>query len=82
MQNDEHFYTYRRSVKLRLITNASLIDARGLLPNARMANEPTRFPHKNQGAPDRRSSLLLILFTRAVPHTKSKVLPIDVPLYF
>jgi hypothetical protein len=37
--------------------------------------------YKKQGAPNRRCDLSLILFTRAAPRTKSKGLPMDIPVY-
>jgi hypothetical protein len=49
-QNDEDFYTYRRSVKLCSIISASLNDARGLLLSTRTANEPMRFSIKARGS--------------------------------
>jgi hypothetical protein len=108
-QNDEHFCAYRRSVNLHPIISASPIDARGLLPNARTVNVPTRFSvqkvrgsrstslstsntfythsatYKKQGASNWHPSLvhtLLILFTCATPHKKSKGLPIRTSSYF
>jgi hypothetical protein len=83
-QNDEYFCTHRCLLKLCPIISASPIDARGLLPNAHMANEPMHFSRKirKQEAPDWRTSLFVIVFTRAALRTKYKGLPIIVPPYF
>jgi hypothetical protein len=56
----------------------SLIDARGLLHNARMVNEPTRT--KSKGFPIDVPFYLYTFYTRSVAY-KNKELLIDVPFY-
>jgi hypothetical protein len=81
-QNDERFYSYQCSLRLHPTKSASLIDARGLLPKACMANEPMRLSIQKASGSWSMSLSTSTLFTHVVAQTKSKGLPVDVPLDF
>jgi hypothetical protein len=55
--------------------------ARGFRSTYLFASTSFLHAYKKYGAPDRRTTLILLLFTCASPHIKSKVLPIDVVIY-